>query len=64
MAPMYLDRWISFYMDINDELFAGTKEKDVESLRMKLKVTKAQVNGCIVNQIFHRSKPFVCKVYF
>jgi hypothetical protein len=25
MAPMYLGRWIAFYMDINDQLFAGTK---------------------------------------
>jgi hypothetical protein len=25
MVPMYLGRWISFYMDINDQLFAGAK---------------------------------------
>jgi hypothetical protein len=25
LVPMYLGRWISFYMDINDQLFAGTK---------------------------------------
>jgi hypothetical protein len=33
MVPMYLGRWIAFYMDINDQLFAvinfsaGTKLK-------------------------------------
>jgi hypothetical protein len=25
MVPMYLDRWIYFYMDINDKFFAGAK---------------------------------------
>ena len=52
MVPMYLGRWISFYMDINDQLFAGAKgrcksssinqcyastKKKQKCLRMKLK---------------------------
>ena len=27
MAPMYLSRWIVFYIDINDRFYAGTKKR-------------------------------------
>ena len=49
MAPMYLGRWIVFYMDINDRVYAGTKEVEAKSSSIEPIVKKAQASVCNEN---------------
>jgi hypothetical protein len=66
MVPMYLGRWISFYMDINDQLFAGAKGRCKSSSinqcyagtkkKQKMFEDETQVSACCVNQIPHHAR--------
>ena len=67
MTPMYLGRWIVFYMDINDRVYASTKEVEAQSSRIEPIVKKAQASVCNENLFPHHKvrgdlKPLVCEV--
>ena len=68
MAPMYLGRWIVFYMDIIDRVYAGTKEVEAQSSRIEPIVKKAQASVCNENLFPHHKvcgdlKPLVYEVH-
>ena len=67
MAPMYLGRWIVFYIDINDRVYPGTKEVEAQSLRIEPIAKKAQASVSNENLFPHHKvrgdpKPLVCEV--